>query len=470
LIDLGVLEEPRLKEAMALFGPPRSEALVSFIRGRALMITTEAEAAVLRERGFAPTEIMRDTNVLVLAKRALYGPTMRMPEAYHTYGEILALVDSLAKVHPKLIHRFPIGRTSQEDQTIFAVSLTSPLRPAAEKPTVLINGCHHADEVLGAEICTEAIRTLVEAYGRDSAATAWLDALEIVVVPVVNVDGHRVVTSGRDPRWRKNTRDTNGDGILYEFGEGVDLNRNYNFNWAHGGSGDSSSERYRGRLPMSELENRAIDTLARSRRFLLSLTYHSQGEVVYYPWSWRGRSAPDNALLTQIAQELAGSIVTMNGDTCYRAEYGAGMVGQSYPFLYGRFGTFDFVVETGRGSHIFPDEDRTAIVASNLEGIYQIMRRAGGPGIAVHVTDLETGLPLGATVWLPDIDTEEIDRRMALPQSGRHWRLLIPGNHRAIVTHEGYDPAILNDIVVEPEGWTNVNVQMRPSSSTRPGP
>jgi hypothetical protein len=221
---------------------------------------------------------------------------------------------------------------------------------------------------------------------------------------------------------------------------------------------------------MSEFENQAIDGLARSHHFLLSLTYHSQGEVVYYPWSWRGRPAPDDRLLTAIARELAGSITTMKKDTCYRAEYGAGTVGQSYPYLYGRYGTMDFVVETGRGSHIFPEEEMAGIVQSNLEGIRTILRRASGPGLAAVVRDTRTGRPLSATIWLPDIDTEEIDRRVSHPLTGRHWRLLLPGTHRVIVSREGYDPVVLNEVVVRPEGWTELEIRLRPSESHQTGP
>jgi hypothetical protein len=66
-------------------------------------------------------------------------------------------------------------------------------------------------------------------------------------------------------------------------GDGIDLNRTYDFNWAHGGSGEVTSERYRGEMPFSEPETRALAGLAQRERFLLSLTYHSQGKVIYYP-------------------------------------------------------------------------------------------------------------------------------------------------------------------------------------------
>ena len=89
---------------------------------------------------------------------------------------------------------------------------------------------------MGAEIVFTLLEKLVLDYGRDPEVTTWLDRCEIYLVPVINVDGHDIVTSGRDPRWRKNARDVNGDGVTGVFPEGVDVNRGYDFNWAMGGT------------------------------------------------------------------------------------------------------------------------------------------------------------------------------------------------------------------------------------------
>jgi hypothetical protein len=324
----------------------------------------------------------------------------------------------------------------------------------------MIDGCHHADEVMGAEISVALMRMLTSGYGSDPEVTAWLDSLNIVVVPVVNVDGHHVVTGGIDPRWRKNTRDVNGNGVLHEHPEGVDLNRNYDFNWAHGGSDDSESVRYRGEHPFSESENRAMRDLAEEERFLMSITYHSQGEVIYYPWDWRGRKAPDDKLLSEIAHGLAGSITTMEGDTTYKAEYGAGTVGQSYPWLYGRYGTFDFIVETGRGSHIFPPGEIEGIVQSNLNGVRYFLNRASGPGVSAHVTDARTGEAVQAEIWIPTIDTEEVDRRMNRADTGRFWRLLPPGSYSVHVDAPGYSLQI-HELEIGDHGWSHLDVSLK---------
>ena len=462
LLEIQSLDAAALKGTPLVYDDYARDAVLSDVRGRKLVLATHAEAALLRERGIQFSVLLEDSSQLTLAKRAFYGPSMLMPAVYHTYERMMDEVDSLAKLYPQLIRKFPIGTTEQGGKTIFAVRITEGVNKRQDKPAILFDGCHHSDEVMGAEICMALIHKLVSEHGNDPEISDWLRRFVVVVVPVVNVDGHGVVTHNIDPRWRKNTRDTNGNGILHEYPEGVDLNRNYDFNWAHGGSDDSSSERYRGAYPFSESENRAIRQLAMSERFLCSITYHSQGEVIYYPWNWSGKKAPDDVLLTSMANGLASSIRTMAGDTCYKAEYGAGTVGQSYPWLYGTLGTFDFIIETGKGAAIFPPEEVTGIVMSNLAGVRYFLNRAKGPGLTGHVVDGRSGKPLHATVWFPAIETEEVRRRTTEPQFGRYTRLLLPGKYSMIVSCEGYQTKVLRNVEVGKEEWTTVDVRLEP--------
>ena len=57
----------------------RRDGLLTFIRDTAQVLATEAEAAVLRERGYRVMLVMKDSLLLNLHRRALYGPSMRMP-------------------------------------------------------------------------------------------------------------------------------------------------------------------------------------------------------------------------------------------------------------------------------------------------------------------------------------------------------------------------------------------------------
>jgi len=448
-----------LTSGILTFDEYESRSIVSIVRDTAFVLVTPAEQNLLRERGFPCVTVMEDSTELTLIRRAVYGPTLRLEKPYHSYTEIIREIDSLQTTFPSLVQRFQIGTTTRKQQPIYAVKVSRGVRKEDARPAILINGCHHSNEILGAEICVAALHELAEQYGKDPDVTRWVDMFQIYFVPVLNVDGHDVVTSGQDPRWRKNTRDTDSNGVL-NFPDGVDINRNYDFNWAQGGSGEATSGRYRGAFPFSESEPRALASLAQQKRFVLSLTYHSQGEVIYYPWTWAGRKAPDDLLLTDIAHGLAGSIPTMRGDTSYKAEYGAGLVGQSYSWLYGHLGTFDFVVETGKGASIVPPSEVEGIVRANLKGIRYLLHRAEGPGLAVDVRDAKVGTPLEARVWFPAIETEDVDRRTSHPQTGVLYRLLKPGSYALLVSAAGYTPAVLNNVSAGESGWTKIVVRL----------
>ncbi len=445
------------------FNDYNRDKLLTLVRHTAMMLATRAEFAALQHDGFHATLVMESPDLLTLYKRGLYGPTSALPACYHRYDQIVARADQLAREHPERIARVQIGETTQFHRPIYAYRISSDARRPQDKPGVLLDACHHSDEIMGAEIVFTLLEKLVLDYGRDPEVTAWVDRCEIYLVPVVNVDGHDIVTSGRDPRWRKNARDVNGDGVTGVFPEGVDVNRGYDFNWAMGGTDQPDSDRYRGEHPFSEAENRAMRRLLELKPFVLSLSYHSQGEVIYYPWSWNGQPAPDDVLIREIAGEVAGHIPTMDGHGTYAISPG-GPSSQSYPWLYGRKGDFDFIVETGMGAHIFAAEDRAGIIAANLGGVRALLARTAGPGLAVHVVDAATNRPLAAQVWLPRIENETVDRRSTEATFGHYWRLLRPGKYELIISCPGYRTAVLHNVAVAAGDWTPLEVRLQPEA------
>jgi hypothetical protein len=431
-----------------------------FFDSTARAIVTPAELELLTERGFTFTRLMQSCAESELYKRAVYGESMMLDSVYHTYPEILTELQGQIKKYPNLIRMQKIGLTSQEKRDIWAVKLSDNVHQEEDEPAILFSGAIHSDELAGVEICLTLISHLLENYATDANVRRWVDRNEIWFIPVINVDGHFVVTHNIDPRWRKNARDNNQNGILYEPDDGIDLNRNFDFNWAHGGAGDSLSSRYRGEFPFSESECCAVRDLAYAQKFLLAVTYHSQGEVIFYPWDWRGRKAPDDKLLTQMAKGLAGSIRTLKGDSTYHAAYGAGMVGQTYPWFYGVVGTLDFVVETGSGWHIFPKDTLENVVQNNLPGAFFMLDQMEAPGLTGWVQDA-SGKPLEAEIWLPDIDTKDIQIRTSNAEFGRFFRLLEPGKYRLIIRKDGYHPVILKNVTVSQAGWTELKITLK---------
>lgn len=439
--------------------------LLSLVRSRGMLLATKEEFAALQRDGYHATIVMENPDRLTLTKRALYGPTLKLAPIYHTYDQIVARAGELAKAHPERIARIQIGETTQYHRPIYAFRISRDARQPQDQPGVLFDGCHHSDEIMGAEIICALMEKLVLDYGRDPEVTAWVDHNEIYLVPVVNVDGHDIVTSGHDPRWRKNARDVNGDGVAGVFPEGVDVNRGYDFNWAMGGSDQPGSDRYRGEHPFSEAENRAMRHLLELKHFVFSISYHSQGEVIFYPWTWNGLPAPDDALIKQIAGEMAGRITRMGGQGTYAISPG-GASSQSYPWLYGRHGDFDFIIETGKGIHLFEPQDVPGIIAANLEGVKALFARMRGPGLTVHVTDAATGKPLAAEVWLPRIESNMVDRRTTEGTFGHYWRPLAPGKYELIVSSPGYETAVRHNVEVSDGNWTPFEAKLAAAKIT----
>ena len=437
--------------------------IVSLVLNDIMILANPEERAALEAKGFKPTGVMESDDTRQLYRRGLYGPSMKLDSVYHSYAQIKERAAKLMASRPELMTRFQIGETSQFKQPIYAYRLSNDAHQVHDRPGVLFTGCHHADEIMGAEIVLALMEKLIAGYDEDEQVTRWLDTLEIYLVPVLNVDGHNIVTSGHDPRWRKNVRDVNGDGITGVYPEGVDVNRGYSFNWAMGGSNDPDGVSYRGPYPFSQAENRAMRALADKHQLLLSVSYHSQGEVIFYPWVWGKMKSPDHKVIERIAADVAGQITQMDGSGTYAIAPG-GPSSQSYPWFYGRRGVMDMIIETGRGSHVFPPAVVPGIVAENLKGATRLIEHAYGPGLSVKVTDAVTGHPLKAQVWLPRVDNESIDRRHSDEQFGRARRLLDPRNYHLVVSLEGYATEVRTEVAVGDEGWTELEIKLSPES------
>jgi hypothetical protein len=441
------------------YGSYRRDRVISVIGATVTMLANQAEYEEAVARGIEVEVLLESDDLLTLLRRGFYGPGSRLDPIYHTYDQLVARAESLASLRPDLIHRYQIGVSQQRGRPIYAYRLSNDATRRLDRPAILLNGAQHADELIGTEVIITLMDLLVTDYGHDSEVTTWMDTLEFHLVPVVNVDGHDIVTSGHDPRWRKNARIFNAEGEYGRYPEGVDINRNYDFNWAFGGSGDSSHVSYRGAHPFSEAENRAMRTLAEQQPMVIAVSYHSQGEVLFYPWIWNGAHAPDHDVILDLVESVAAVIPTMDGRGTYVVAPG-GPSSQSYPWFYGRHGVIDFIMEVGKGAHIFPPAVVPDLIEGQLTGLRPLFARAAGPGLAVRVTDAATGEPLPARVHLPHRENETSDRRHADAAFGRHWRLLPEGAYTVLVSHPCYATVRLENVTVTPGAWTPLEVAL----------
>lgn len=236
--------------------------------------------------------------------------------AFHTPAQIDSELANLAATHPSIATVQSIG-TSVEGRSIEALKISDNVNTdESDEGDVVFVALHHAREWISAEIALYMAEYLVTNYSTDAALRACMDNLEIWIIPVLNPDGYVYSASASSRRfWRKNRVD-NGDGTF-----GVDLNRNYAFQWGMGGGGSEGTantweDTYWGPSPFSEPETAAfrtfVDGLDHPRALL---TYHSFSELFLRPWSYTSSDPPGEPTLAYLAQDSISRIAAVHGHT-----------------------------------------------------------------------------------------------------------------------------------------------------------
>lgn len=397
---------------------------------------------------------------------------------YHTRDDVAYELDSIAKHFTNITMLDTIGYSSFDSMPLLGMKISDNPTQDEDEPAVLYIGCHHAEEILGIEICMYMISELVRNYGTDSTFNHWVDNCEIWFVPLMNPDGHSVVmappeTLWRDTTWRDNKQDNNNSGFFELEYDGVDLNRNYDFYWTEGGSTDPTSEFYKGPYSFSESETRAIRDLAYVNNFVFCITYHSARygltEVVYYPWDAEIGFSPDFPFIRTIADTISKRIVKDSGIGYYTALPGQGVDGRARNWLYGVCGIFTYCIEVG-STTILPASMVDDLCQRNLPGAYYLLQRAFECGITGHIYDSLTGEPLAAEVIIHNYYDPNLPPRRSDSQYGRFTRILKPGTYDVEIRKPGYISIYYDDMQIPDGLMTEFDVLMSRTGGELPAP
>ena len=147
---------------------------------------------------------------------------------------------------------------------------------------ILVECAIHAREYVTSLLCVE----LIKYYASQNFDGG------VFFIPLVNPDGVRLVLDGDSwipcENFRRYIRNLNNESDDYSLwkanGEGVDLNVNFDASWGEGVQNVfcPASENFIGFYPNSEREVRNLINFMIKEPVVLTLSYHTKGEVIYY--------------------------------------------------------------------------------------------------------------------------------------------------------------------------------------------
>ncbi len=276
----------------------------------------------------------------------------------YTYEQLKKDLRSLERTYP-CAKLFSVGE-SVEGRSLYT------MRVGEGERKIFFCGAHHGSEWLTAKM-------LVRFLWEELLPRKIHPSLSVFVLPMVNPDGVEISQKGASRRhrsYRELIRMNKGEDFTHwqANARGVDLNHNYRAGWteckelerAMGIFGPGPT-RFGGEEPESEPESRAVADFTRKERFSSSVSFHSQGEVIY--WDSSGKSGGEG---------LAKRLSVASG---YPLDVPEGIAaGGGYKdWVTLAFGTPSFTVEMGQGENPLPEEDLEEIVGHTFPLMWELL-------------------------------------------------------------------------------------------------
>ncbi|MEM7306734.1 MAG: M14 family zinc carboxypeptidase [Planctomycetota bacterium] len=306
---------------------------------------------------------------------------------YYTFNEIVSVLDQMTAAYPAITNnKVSIGTTVQ-GRTIWMVKISDNPGVDEAEAEVRFDALHHAREPQGMQTTLWLMLYLLENYGTDPLATYLVDNREIYFVPCVNPDGYvynQSIAPGGGGLWRKNRRN-NGGGIF-----GVDLNRNYPFQWGfdnEGSSPSTDSETYRGPSPASEPETQAMIAFMADRDFRTALSTHTFSDLWLFPFGYNfltPSNLGDYNELSALQTEVNGYEAGAASSVLYLAN------GITVDYEHDEHGTMCWTPEIGSADQGFWPATSDIIPLAE-ENLLAFQRTALGAGAFVYLNDFTIG-------------------------------------------------------------------------------
>ncbi len=404
----------------------RNKILISFEGG--LVRTDDVEGYHVLEAGPEEIEKLLAAGLEVVDSPGDAPVIQRLPgfPCYPTVEETFLAAQTLAANSPGLVSWIDVGDSWEKSvglggydmQVLILANASTP----GPKPKLLLTCAIHAREYTTSPLCLAFAETLVDGYDVDADATWLLDHHEIHLLLQANPDGRKRAEAGSF--WRKNTNWAYCSPTSSN--RGVDLNRNFPFNWGccGGGSNNQCAATYRGPTPTSESETQAVvdymraifpdqrpsdtTTPAPDDASGVYIDVHSYGELVLWPWGYTAAPPPNGTALQTLGRKLAhwNHYLPQQAIGLYPTD------GTTDDFGYGDLGVASYTYELGTDffqacsvfeNTILPDNLPTLVYAAKVSRTpYQTPAGPDVTALALDSTTLVAGQAALLTATLDD--------------------------------------------------------------------
>ncbi|GAA5836690.1 hypothetical protein JCM11251_002700 [Rhodosporidiobolus azoricus] len=302
-----------------------------------------------------------------LSSSSIFSTSNPVHDSYHPYEGIYQILTQLQETYPEWVRVFSIGKSS-EGRDIWAAKLTNLSSSAAEtaaeesssaseeeeeeddedepsygppplitllkkrhkhkrtrKLKFVVSGTQHAREWIAASTTMYLMHDLLAVEegdeGSEKRRAKLLNQVEFTFVPVVNPDGY-VYSWDVDRLWRKSRQPVGKDCF------GIDLNRNWGFQFERGPRPNPCSDSYPGSEPFESVELQALSELLAPNlkregmgkkanagaKVDAFLDVHSFGQMLLYPYSYTcSSSPPDSENLSEAVLLMSHSLKSVHG-------------------------------------------------------------------------------------------------------------------------------------------------------------
>ena len=212
------------------------------------IVVTLEEAHSLLEIGI-PFDVRQPDLTAYFVNRSMPGIERDFPLGSmlgnYTLLEAVAQMDTLHNMYPDFVSEKDSIGASIEGRIIWAFKVSDNPGVDEDEPEVLYTGLTHAREPLSMMNLFYFVRWLCENYSSNVTAEFLVDHREMWFVPIINPDGYaynETIAPNGGGMHRKNRRpNPDNSNCNNSTQQGIDLNRNYGYNWGADNSGSSGN-------------------------------------------------------------------------------------------------------------------------------------------------------------------------------------------------------------------------------------